>query len=538
MSTQGQSSLTDGRARAIDLAFVVFIVCLVLGPSLRTGGFLGNPGVDVWSHVWGMDWFASSLASARIPYEVEGLRHPVGGVLWYIDLLGAVISAPFMAVDQHVLGFNLVVVVQLALASGAGLLWGRALGGSGFVASAALSSTPFLLCTWSNGVLEAGWIGLVALAGVAALRESRWTGPAMGLAFVATPYLGVAATAVASMALIHRRNGRLLVGSLVIAALIALPVVWGVASGFDDPRSMAIKPAPGPRWPTWRINGVDPRAFFTPGDFWSVSLQGDGAPPFRRTPYLGWMVLVLAAAAGWRGRAAKSWGLVVLLGCVLALGPVLFHAGDFVRWPGTDGAVWLPFGWLLTLTGVGMDHPLRFIAMALVVLAGCADSLTGRRWRWGIPLAGVVLLEALVVAPTVWPLPTSSPAMPEVYGALPDDGAAIVDLPADVGGTMQSSRYLYWHSLHGRPIPYGNKVSGQLLRVENSALKRWTARGRPGRTDRDALETLRQWGYRWVVLHRPLCGDRCGELVERVSVDLGTPDARLDGWVWEIRADD
>ena len=219
--------------------------------------------------------------------------------------------------------------------------------------------------------------------------------------------------------------------------------------------------------------------------------------------------MVLAVAAGWRRRVARSWSLVVFMGCALALGPVLFYAGEFVRWPGTEGAVWLPFGWLLT-TGVGMDHPLRFIVMALVVLAGCADTLTGRRWTWGMVLACAVVLEGLFVAPTVWPLPTSSTAMPAVYGGLPDDGAAIVDLPADVGGTMQSSRYLYWHALHGRAIPYGNKVFAPASCGRNSGSSSGGRPGTSGRTDRDAIETLRQWGYRWVVLlHRPLCGDRC-----------------------------
>ncbi|HCH61914.1 MAG TPA: hypothetical protein DFR83_03855, partial [Deltaproteobacteria bacterium] len=414
----------------VDGGFVMALVLLVLGPSLWRGGLLGNPGVDVWSHAWGMDWFATAVANGRIPYEVDGLRHPVGGVLWYIDLLGAALATPFMVAGLHELGFNLVIVTQLVFAAGAGLAWGRSLGGSGFVAAAALATAPFLLCTWSNGVLEAGWIGLVALAGWTAVRGSAWTGPMVGLAFVATPYLGVAAAAVAGMALLQRRDLRLLMVSLSVAAVVALPMVWGIASGFDDPRSMAIKPAPGPRWPTWRINGVDPRAFGVPGDFWSVMLQGDGAPPFKRTPYLGWVVLLAAGAGWWRGRTARTWALVVAMGCGLALGPVLFYDGEFARWPGSDSVVWLPFGWISTLSGVGMDHPLRFIVMTLVVLGGCADGMVGPRKAWGGLVACLVVVEGLLVAPTVWPLPTSDASLPAVYDSLPEDGAAIIDIPA------------------------------------------------------------------------------------------------------------
>jgi hypothetical protein len=187
------------------------------------------------------------------------------------------------------------------------------------------------------------------------------------------------------------------------------------------------------------------------------------------------------------------------------------------------------------MTGVGMDHPLRFVSMAVVVLVGCADAMVGRRRRWGAAVAGLVLVEGLFAAPTVWPLPTSDASLPAIYGALSDEDGAVVDLPADVGGTMHSSRYLYWHALHGRPIPYGNKVSGELLRVDNSALKRWTSRGRPSRTDAAAIARLHAWGYRWVVLHPGLCGDRCDELVERVSVDLGPGTRHPTAWIWEIR---
>ena len=63
-------------------------------------------------------------------------------------------------------------------------------------------------------------VGLVALAGALAVRESRWTGLGIGLAFVATPYLGVAAAVVAGMALLQRGNVRLLVISLVMRVVM------------------------------------------------------------------------------------------------------------------------------------------------------------------------------------------------------------------------------------------------------------------------------------------------------------------------------
>ena len=513
-------------------ALAIGLPVLVLGPSLLRGGFVGDEGVDVWSHVWGMAWFADSLVHFQVPWTADGLRHPEGGVLWYIDVLGALLATPWMAMGAMVAGYNLVLVAQSVLAAVSGWFWERSLGGAGPTAAVALATTPFLLCTWSNGVLEAGWLGLVALAGALAMRESRLAGLVVGLAFVATPYLGISAAVVAGVALLTRGNYRLLAWTWGIGAVVALPMALGLAAGFDDPRSLAIKPPPGPRWPTWRINGVDPRAFIQPGDFWSVRIHGDGAPPFKRTPYLGITVLVGTVVALVRRRVAAGWVLPVLVGVVLALGPVLYFGGDFVRWASGD-VVWLPFGWVWSLTGVGMDHPLRFVSMALVVLAGCAGAAVGPKLRFSALLAGVVAVEHLAVAPNVWPLPTSDGTVPLVYDALEGPGA-VIDLPADKGGTMETSRYLYWHAVHGRPIPYGNKVSGDLLRVDNDALRRWMARRSPRRADRRDLAWLYGHGYRFVVVHRSMCGEGCSELVARVSTDLGTPEVVGEDWVWRV----
>lgn len=512
---------------------------LVLGPSLSGWPvFAGDPGIDVWSHVWGMAWFADALAHGRVPWEAPGLRHPEGGVLWYIDLLGALVALPWMWLGAHAVGYLAVQVMQVAVAVGGGRALERALGGPGVVAPVALATSPFLMCSWHNGVLEAGWIGLVACTAAAAVTRSRWTGLWLGLSFVATPYLGVASAGVAVVALGSQRAWRLLGITLLVGALVAAPVAVGLAASFDDPRSLAIKPPPGPRWPTWRINAVDPRAFWMPGDFWSVPLQGDGAPPFRRTPYLGWTLLL---AAGWAVRLDRKravWGLCVAAGMVLALGPVLSWAGELVDWPG-GGPVFLPFGWVLHMTGVGMDHPLRFITLAIVPLAGLAGaSVRGRgTWAWG--LAACVAVEHLVLAPSPWPLHTSAVAVPEVYAWLDQaDGAAgtgVIDLPADLGGTMQTSRYLYWHAVHERPLPYGNKVSGSLIRVDNAALKAWTQPVPPRRVEPVAVRELAKLGYGWVVLHPEMCVDGCSALEASLTQTLGVATPVGGRLVWALQ---
>ena len=143
---------------------------IVLGPSVAPGRLIGDEGLDVWSHVWGEGWVGRSLLSGHLPWRDHGLAWPDGGVLWYIDPLGAMVALPFVALSLGALGHLAVQVAQIALAAVAGRALGRALGGSGWVSGIGLATTPFLLGELHNGITEASWLGLVPAAGAAAAR--------------------------------------------------------------------------------------------------------------------------------------------------------------------------------------------------------------------------------------------------------------------------------------------------------------------------------------------------------------------------------
>ena len=338
-----------------------------------------------------------------------------------------------------------------------------------------------------------------------------------------------------------------------LSLLIAGPGFLALKASLDDPMGIAKKSTIILNYPVFRINAVDPIALFQMGDFWTVHLDGPGTTPFRRTPYLGWVGLLLSAVLWLRRPSARWWLLPIGATTLLALGPFLWHDGDFVRTNDGD-LIALPFRALLGL-GVVMDHPLRFISGAVTVLAVVADvgcrqletrvplSITGLT----VSMAALIGIEQLALAPNVWPIQTSDGTVPAVYEQL-DGTGAVIDLPAARGQSIATNRYLYWQGMHGKPIPYPHKV-GPDLPTMNPALRKWADLSRdmprtandPGRlTDNEDMTTavskLVRSGFRWVVLHPELLLDERTALKHRTALEtqLGPPQEIEGRLVWTL----
>jgi hypothetical protein len=539
---------------------------LVLGPNLNTAStrLIGDEGLDVWSHAWGVRWVFNHLSVGAFPWDVAGLAHPRGGTLWYIDPLGALVSLPAQILSGPVLAHNSVLFVQIVLAAAAAMAFARALGGRGWIAAAALATAPTFLAEIHNGTVEACWIGLVPLAGYAATKGRVWAGAAVGLAGLATPYHGVAAALVVGTMLIlapHMHTRKPLRGGLkdaavaaLVAIAIAMPAFLALKANLDDPMGIAKKSTVLLNFPVFKINAVDPIAFFHPGDFWTVDLSGPNTSPFRRTPYLGLSLLALALPLWFKNARARLWLIPIAVTAALALGPFLWHDGDFIRTPGGD-LLALPTRALLGL-GVALDHPLRFISGAVSLLAVLAD-VSARKLEYRAPLPGpvfstvvavLICFEHLWLAPNVWPLNSADGTIPTVYDALEHDGA-VIDLPAARGESIATNRYLYWSGIHRRPIPYSHKV-GPDLPTMNPALRTWAdlsrngprrqndpGKLRPGeRVDR-GVEALANDGFRWVVVHPELfANDTVKAAHNHALVEALGPPLQLEGaWVWEIK---
>ena len=542
---------------------------LVLWPGILqpTSVLIGHESIDVWSHAWGLHWFTESLAEGRLPWVVEGAAWPERRVLWYIDPIGALLTAP-LQLGGPALAWNGLLAMQVTALFVAGHAWGRSLGGSGWLAGAALATTPCIQGELWNGVNEAVWLAPVALAGWAAARRKRWTGVAAGVALIATPYHGLGAALLVATVLLMggsptREGPRPGVGNRLaelvlagfLAALVAGPFLWALAQSVASTEAFVNRPLAG-GWnePTLLSNAVDPRALVKPGDFWSVASEGGAnGIAWRRTPYLGLTLLALAVVG--LIRRPRLWPLLVplLVGLVATLGHFLWFDGAWVRTP-EGGRYILPLGSIRQAAGITLEHPMRFVGSAIVVLAGLADAGLTRLGRWGtwspIVLVPLVVVEHLMVAPNAWPLAASPAALPAVHAALPDDGLAVVDLPADSGFGMRTDRYLYWNAIHDRPVPWNNRVGSTGTASMNDALrtmvllsKRDTpVPGTPGVPAADAdldaaLEELVEHGLGYVIVHPGLFEkDRQGPIHRKALTSLmGGPPQELEGaWVGTV----
>ena len=548
--------------------FAIGLAVLVVGPTASRTALVGHPTLDVWAHAWGADWFLGELLAGRLPWEVHGAAHGVRRVLWYIDPLGALAGAPGRLLAGPVVGWNIQLGLQVAVAALGGLAWGRALGGRGWLAGAALATAPFLQGELWNGVSESCWVGLVALAGALAARRSWSAGLMVGLAAVATPYLAVSAGLLvafvlllggtdAGLAAAERGRGsfriRLATGLLAAgaAALVAAPHLHLLTDSLASPESFVMRPLShgGFNTAVLQSNATDPLALVHPGDFWSVPFEGDEwSVAWRRTPYLGLSILLLSVLGTLRSNGETRLGWLwapALLGTVACLGPFLWHDGAWVQT--AEGGYWrLPMWWVIEASPVSFDHPMRFVVLPVVVLAGLADAALG---RWGLVLVPVVLAEHLLLAPASWPIASADASFPAVFEALPHDGAGVIDLPAETGTGNQTNAFLFWQRLHERPVPYGNKVGAMGIPVPSPIVRSWAAISKrtPGfiegaeagadlQASADALGAL---GYRWVVLHPHLLvrkGDRARH-ESAISAVLGAPSEVEGALVWELPAD-
>ena len=124
----------------------------------------------------------------------------------------------------------------------------------------------------------------------------------------------------------------------------------------------------------------------------------------------------------------------------------------------------LPFEWLRQLTPeLAITHPLRLSLGAQAICCALAGvglhallkplRLEGQR-LWAL-VAGCALLcmgEGLFGSSATWPLPVSDARVSDALHDAPD--GMVLELPAEVGTTMETSIYFWHQTAHGRSIPY------------------------------------------------------------------------------------
>lgn len=554
MSEVADTPATGRAPLARPLAIYVVLALLLCAPALPHPTFLalGDPATDTWNHLWGYQHVARAVAEGRSLLAAPGLRYPEGGTLWFIDTFGALLLAPVTLLAGPVLAMNLYVALNLVFAGLMAHLLARDVSrddGAATLAGAAFLTTPHLLAQVYNGISETlavGWLPLLLLClrrlgRAPTVRQGVAAGLVAGCAAMANAYYGIFAVGLGVCWLgglawaAPRRawacRGPLLAGG-VAGLLAVLPFAAGLRASLGAQDAVVTREGDF----TWASlvghNQTDLLALVHPGDWYSPDLLVRFDDALIVVVYVGWTLLVLGALAlGRDPHRARPWALGAAVAMVLALGPLLYLNGQYVRL----GEAWVPLPFLALydlVPGLGrVSHPFRLavlVGMAASVLASLA--VVGRP-RVAYLLAGVVVAEAALFSPARMPMPVSDARVPAWAGTLPR--GAVLDLPMSTP-VLPRARYSWLALAHGNPIPWGlndplpdvllgNRMVRWLVALERTSVD-FAGPDLPVVDLEVARRALVLDGYRTVVLHPSLYPDnRARPAVTMLTALLGPP---------------
>lgn len=538
------------------------------------GALLGDPDADVWNHAWGPWWWWRCLSEGALPWHTTLLRWPEGGTLWFIDPLLAAFAAPLVPLLGPAAAFNAALLASVAFTSAGAARLAAALAGpeplplaASATSSVALAGGAWVLATLNNGVSEAlhlgplAWTLALAEEAVARPDRRRWlgVGAALGGCAAVSPYLGLAggvAVAVrAGLALVNpQRGARGQRGPLtrhgalgaLMALVITAPFLLLFSAQLDASDALVRRPE-AMNAQLALVHAADPSQYLAPLD-WGLRIHEHMA----HTAYVGLVALSLAIAAG-RGRGAL-WA-VAGVAALLGLGPWLSWQGAWVELGGHR----VPLPWRAVqglAPWLALTHADRLATPALALVAGLAGIGAARVARrlpspalaWLLPL--LALSDGLALSGGLWPIRTSPAAPPAVYATLPGDpSAGLLDLPTDAGASMATSRYLYWQTQHGHPIPYAPDARASTASLIDDPFFRALAALSSRREDEAARlglqpdpsapprpERLEDRGYRWIVLHPKLDPVAGANLETLLREALGEGVGSGDALVWDLSA--
>lgn len=537
-------------ARRAPLAFALLAVILTWPAAiLGTSGITSNVGGDGYDHLWGYWWVADHVArTGRIPFWTDLLGFPVGGRLYFIDILGAVLMLPFGTHPKALyLAYNVFQIVQVTLAGwltwrlcrreGAGEA-GAMVGGVIFAASTTLQATLY------DGVVEMGNAFVLPLALTLTLdvldgaRDRRVLGLGLTLALgaLASWYYGMflvicVGTAALWRVLVVPRRGAAspralarFVGAGALSLVLVAPFILRFFSTVSRPDALIERADLRTSSPDSLIAACNDLVLgLVPGLSGNLNIGGS---TFLHTAFPGLLAMLLALGLAlsplWRG-GMGGWALMTAAGWILSFGPRLV----VLRRP----AVGVPLPWdtvtdlLPFLTQINFPYRFAVISqLGLAVLAARAatglGSTLGRRWRVLVPaLAALVAVEQVATGSVDWPRPISSIPEPTYAAALQggDPERAVLDLPYPQDALMHQlciAHYTWDQMWVHRPIPFRvnftNPTSAiadtdfvsRLERMSKATVDRWSLIDIAA-TKKDLWE-LSEQGFGWIVFHGDL----------------------------------
>jgi len=551
--------------RALPVLWFLTLALLVTWPVVLhpVEQVVGHAQTSTGAHVWVLWWAQNHLQQVHtdlifFPYGADVIQ------LYGSDLLGPVLLGrlPLPPTTLHNLwawvlltigGLGTYLLCRHRGASTAGAL----LGGTVF------TTAPFFQHELLNGTTEivaAGllpWLAwaLITLLERPSLGRGAAVGLATGLAVLASAYnlffavlLGLCVlvwrVATSTEPLFSRALVKAGAVAAAVAGLFAVPLAWlqlghGAKEVYARRADWTNPELALPDSFASLLDWVDPRAAEIPFD-----MAYPGGVIFEywttKTVYLGLAALVLAAVAFARRRGDGLFLGVLLTGVLVGMGAwlrldtePLTVLGANIGLPSQLLAKALP-GFVVTAV-----HSYRYASLAVLGLAVlCALAL--RRWRFVLPAALIVLLDAVVFSPVPWPAATTTlpggPAL-EHLAAAPSGAVLVAPIEGEHLGDLSLSLIL--QTVHNKPFQDGGihrraGADATLLFEGNQAVEALAAFGGPvlpGPEARAAcLEHLRGLGYGYVLVRAS-----SHEVLQWVYGELGNPTVKDDAWVlWEL----
>ncbi|MES2639878.1 MAG: hypothetical protein V4850_10365 [Myxococcota bacterium] len=492
------------------LAWFVALAAGVTWPAVQNLGSVvigddrSGPWRTVWAHVWTLQRLTRDGAW---PLDAPEIAFPRGGSFSSIAPVHDALAIPLQLTLGIVPAFNLLVLGHLVLAAVGAWALARAVGlgyGGALVAGTIFGFNSFVLSYGvSSAVVETttgGWCALFLVAAIRLVRKPSfgsaltagvaWAVMALSCLYwsvmmaVLAPLFVLAAVLPAAALLrpppmadvTHLRRGSFVVLGAVFAGALFLPPALallgtydagtGLLAGYADRKQELLDATV---MASLAHDYATLVGYLMPGS--AALVKHVDLDVLRQSVYAGWVALLLGWI-GW-GPGTRRWGVLAVVCAVLSLGPFVFLSTTSYR---LTAAPW--WGLLRDLL-----PPVRMITsyvrfalfayLSLGILAGLGVDrlIAAARARWGVRLplgavaAGLVIAELATVGPVSLPLPTADATIPDearALVALPRAGA-VLDWPQRYADSRSEvSRYFYWQSVHGRPIPYDFAPSGYL----------------------------------------------------------------------------
>jgi hypothetical protein len=490
---------------------------------------------DVFFNLWRLGWFAHALATSPASLFDANIFHPERGVLAYSDaiLVEGLIAAPLLwAGVPPVLVHNLLLLGAI-VASGVGMtLLARYLTGSlagGVIAGIIFSFAPYRFDHYHH--LELQWTiwmpwtlwALQRLLDTGSLRFGALAGLFAGLQIASGVYYGIFLSLlivpVAVVQLVPRRGMALRrsVAGLAVAAV----VLASLTMLYYQPYSNAAERV-GTR------TTADATTFSArPGDY------------LQATPdnlLYGWLSTSWPERRLFPGLTAAVLALVGLLLTRRTAAPIAFAIGLAFAFELSLGFFGVGYPLLHGVIGVlhGLRAPARagvFVLLFLGVLAAYGTAALTASWSAAARRGAAVLIGALTLL-EYWVAPLDLAAFhnqpPPLYAfvaRLPSGPVAEFPMPDPKSPPHHDPRFAYMSTFHWKPLING--YSGFYPPSYEQRL-----RALETFPDARALDTLRQAGVRYVIVHDDGYppGERLRLVEQLVASGLRPLGTFEDGW--------